>query len=156
MARLNYQVLVLPYHTSTEHVEAGKVLYAVFRRKDSAIWQFIAGGGETGDTSILMSAQREAYEEAGIPLDAQYVQLETTCSIASECFNDAAVQWGKTCLVVKEYSFAVPVQNMNLTLSDEHTEYLWADYETAKSLLKYDSNRVALWELHNKLQMHLL
>ena len=30
------------------------------------IWQFIAGGGEEEDISIIESAKREAFEEAGI------------------------------------------------------------------------------------------
>ena len=62
MARARYQVLVIPYC-----ITDGQVRFCAFRRKDLDIWQFIAGGGEDEDASIIESARREAFEEAGIP-----------------------------------------------------------------------------------------
>jgi len=58
--------------------------------------------------------------------------------------------------VIPEYAFAVEVSDMKIRLSDEHTEYRWVDYQTAKSMLKYDSNKTALWELDNKLRSGFL
>ncbi len=61
--RAPYQVLVLPYKK-----EEDTIRYCIFRRSDMAdCWQFIAGGGETEDGSVLDSARREAFEEAQIP-----------------------------------------------------------------------------------------
>lgn len=56
MARAKYQVLVIPYIIKNESIK-----YAVYHRSDMEIWQFIAGGGEDGETP-LQSAKREAYE----------------------------------------------------------------------------------------------
>ena len=58
MARARYQVLVIPYC-----ITDGQVRFCAFRRKDLDIWQFIAGGGEDEDASIIESARREAFED---------------------------------------------------------------------------------------------
>lgn len=152
--RLPYQVLVLPYSISGH--DERSVLYALFRRRDSSVWQFVAGGGEAGDANPVETARREAWEEAQIPPALKYTRLETTCSIAASCFKDAAALWGEDRFVISEYSFAVLVQKTDLTLSEEHTEYIWANYETAVQMLHYDSNRVALYELDGRLRAGLL
>lgn len=144
MSRVKYQVLVLPYSIQDKTIK-----YCIFKRKDLNIWQFIAGGGENDDTSILESAKREAFEEADINKENKYVALETQCSISTECFPKARLEWGEECLVIPEYTFAVEVKNTDLKLSSEHTEYKWVDYQSASMMLKYDSNKVALWELDN-------
>ncbi len=143
--RAKYQVLVLPYKI------ADSISYCIFRRSDTDCWQFVAGGGETEDITVMASAKREAFEEAGIPMDAKLTQLETRCSISTECFRARAV-WGADCLVIPEYAFAVEMTG-DIQISDEHTEFLWVDYDTAMAKLRYDSNKVALWELDNKLRM---
>ena len=120
------------------------------------VWQFISGGGEDMDSSRLESAQREAFEEAGIPADSYFSPLETTCSISTECFPKMRPVWGEHCLVIPEYSFAVRIENQDLMLSHEHTDFEWLDYDTAVQRLRYDSNKVALWELDNKIRMCIL
>ncbi len=146
MARAKYQVLVIPYMVCDKAIR-----YALFHRSDMAIWQFVAGGGEDGETP-LQSAKREAFEEAGISPGNAYAPLETCCCISTEGFKKYRSLWGEECLVIPEYSFAVKLGGAELTLSGEHTAYEWVDYATAKQRLKYDSNRVALWELDNKLK----
>ena len=79
MARARYQVLVIPYC-----ITDGQVRFCAFRRKDLDIWQFIAGGGEDEDASIIESARREAFEEAGIPVTCSYSPLDTCCSIPAD------------------------------------------------------------------------
>lgn len=108
------------------------------------LWQFIAGGGEAEDASVLDSAKREAYEEAGIPTDSFFTRLDTCCSIPANCFKNAEALWGRECLIVPEYTFGVQLEDASPTLSREHTEYAWLDYESACARLKYDSNRTAL------------
>jgi len=151
MARAKYQVLVIPYF-----IEKNIVKYCIFYRGDMNIWQFIAGGGEEEDTSALITAKREAYEEANIDIDCKYIALDTQSSIPTYCFKDARKNWGEACLVIPEYSFAVMLEKTNLTLSHEHTKYEWVDYETAVKRLKYDSNRTALWELESKIKLGLI
>ncbi|MCE5234633.1 MAG: NUDIX pyrophosphatase [Eubacteriales bacterium] len=147
MARAKYQVLVIPYM-----IRDNAIKYAVFHRSDIEIWQFIAGGGEDGETPI-QSAKREAFEEAGILPDTTYASLETRCCISTESFKEYRKLWGEHCLVIPEYSFAVNAGNVELKLSKEHTAYEWVDYATAKQRLRFDSNKVALWELDNKIKM---
>jgi len=150
MGRAKYQVLVIPYI-----IQDNIKKYAIFHRSDMQIWQFISGGGEDGETP-LQSAKREAFEEAGISADNQYYSLETCCSISTDCFNAHRKIWGVECLVIPEYAFAVNVRTDEMKLSDEHTNYEWLDYEKAKQKLRYDSNKVALWEVDNKIKMGLL
>ena len=151
MARAKYQVLVIPYRRTGDGVQ-----YCIMKRSDMEdCWQFVAGGGEEEDESPMISAKREAEEEAGIPFDAHYTQLETTCSISSEHFPARKI-WGDHVLVIPEYCFAVELNGQDIQLSDEHTSFQWVDYETAKPKLQYDSNKVALWELDNRIRLGML
>ena len=84
LARAKYQVLVIPYH-----IENGNVKYCIFKRNDMKVWQFIAGGGEDEDETIIISAKREAYEEANIGMDCKYSVLDTQNSIPTYCFKEA-------------------------------------------------------------------
>ena len=152
MARAKYQVLVIPYVQTTDGV-----LYCIFKRSDmDNCWQFVAGGGEEEDVTPLVSAKREAFEEAAIPFDARFTQLETTSSISTEHFPKARQIWGESILVVPEYCFAAQLTNKNICLSSEHTRFAWVDYDTAMQRLQYDSNKVALWELDNKIKSGVL
>ena len=152
MARAKYQVLVIPYKKTEDGV-----LYCVFKRSDIAdCWQFIAGGGEDEDTTPLDSAKREACEEAGIPRELHFSELEATCSISTECFKNYRHLWGEDCLVIPEHSFAVELKNVEIALSHEHGCFEWVDYVTARQRLRYDSNKTALWELDNKLRMGII
>lgn len=114
------------------------------------VWQFIVGGGQDGEIP-LKSVKPEAYEEAGILLDNKYYSLETCCSISTECFKAHRSIQAEDCLVIPEYTFAVNVRGDAMKLSNEYI-----DYETAKQKLRYDSNKVALWEVDTKIKRGLL
>ncbi|MFA7157277.1 MAG: NUDIX domain-containing protein [Bacilli bacterium] len=147
MPRAKYQVLVIPYCMENEQIK-----YCLFHRSDMDVWQFIAGGGEEEDDTILTSAKREAYEEASICFDNDYMKLDSVCSIPANCFKDAKTLWGKDCYVIPEYCFGVRLDKKEISISSEHTEYEWSDYQSAVKKLKYDSNKTALWELHCRLK----
>lgn len=151
MPRAKYQVLIIPYC-----LKNNATYFCVFRRSDMHAWQFIAGGGEDCDDSILESAKRESFEEAGIPAASTYSKLDTCCSIPTNCFQNARTLWGRDCLVIPEYAFAVKIEHPTLQLSREHTECRWLPYEDAYALLKYDSNRTALWELNQRIHLGML
>ena len=119
-------------------------------------WQFVAGGGEDEDKAPLVSAQREAFEEARISSNLNFTEIETKCSIATECFKYARTLWGADCLVIPEYCFAVKLQSEDVSISREHGYFEWVDYLTAKERPKYDSNKVALWELDNKIKLGII
>lgn len=142
--RAPFQVLVIPY----KFVE-NDILYGIFLRKDMKIWQAISGGGEDSETPIE-AARRESNEEANISYNAEYINLDSVCSIPVENVT-GKFTWGEDVYVVKEYTFGVNVTNENVVLSHEHDELRWLKYDEAKNMLKYDSNVTALWELNKRL-----
>ena len=140
--RALFQVLVIPFHRSES-----TLTFAVLGRSDADYWQFVAGGGEDGETPI-QAAQRETKEEVGITGDL--TQLDSLSTVPKDSFA-AADSWGENVYVIPEHCFAVHASNADICLSPEHTEFQWLSYEQAYRLLKWDSNRNALWELNQRL-----
>jgi dATP pyrophosphohydrolase len=58
--------------------------------------------------------------------------------------------------VLPTYAFAVDCSTIPLRLSAEHTGFEWIEYERAYELLRWESNRVALWELNQRLSQGLM
>ena len=52
--------------------------------------------------------------------------------------------------------FAVEMKCEDISISHEHGCFEWVDYSTAKERLRYDSNKVALWELDNKIRLNMI
>ena len=146
MARQPLQVLVIPFRESEE---AG-YQFAVLHRADDSMWQFIAGGAEEGETAE-QAARREATEEAGISEGARFLRLHSRASVPRTAFCPTE-HWPKDLLVVPEFSFSVEVSDQELELSHEHDKIRWLSFEDATRLLTWDSNRVALWELNERLK----
>lgn len=144
--RAPYQVLVIPYKVTN-----GECEYAIFSRSDMACWQWIAGGGEDFDATIMDSARREAFEEAQIPMSCELMALESMTTIPVE-FCAGGFRWGKDVFVVPEHSFAIEITDERLEISSEHKAFKWVTYDEAMKLLKYDSNKSALWELNIRLK----
>ena len=146
MTRSPLQILVFPYKFSKNK----EVLFCLFKRNLEAggYWQGIAGGGENAETP-LEAAKRESYEEAGIPLNYKYMQLDSIITIP--VVNILGFLWGENTLVIPEYSFAVELVDEKISLSNEHTEYRWFDYSNAIQKLHWDSNKNSLWELNHRL-----
>ena len=135
-----YQILSIPYR-----IVDGTPLFCIFRRRDSDYWQFIAGGGENGETPIE-AAIRETREEIGVELK-NIKQLTCIAYVPAEVIAESKRQhWDKNTYVIPEYSFAFECDS-ELTLSNEHTEYKWLTYNEARKLLKWDSNKVAMYEI---------
>lgn len=142
--RAPFQILAIPY----KMVE-GLPLYCVFRRANFDQWQFIAGGGEQGE-SPREAARREILEEAGVqPLLIK--QLVSMSYIPASVISlKHRKHWREWTYVIPEYTFAFEC-NDDIKLSEEHTEFLWLEYDSALEKLKWDSNRTALYELNCKL-----
>lgn len=138
-----FQILVIPFRRTAEGPQ-----FAVLKRKDADCWQFVAGGGESGESPV-QAAQRETSEEVGITADL--IALDSIATIPKHLFA-AAQSWGADVYVIPEHCFAVNAGDAALTLSAEHTELQWASYERARDLLNWDSNRNALWELNERLK----
>jgi len=144
VSRAPFQVLVIPYRPTLHGL-----LYALFRRTqaDGGYWQAIAGGGEDAETP-LEAARREAYEEAGIHVDSEFLPLASVSTIP---VVHMGFKWGPDVLVVPEHTFGVRADTPEITISHEHVEYRWLPYREAYDILHWDSNRSALWELNHRL-----
>jgi dATP pyrophosphohydrolase len=139
------QILVLPFRKINGDFE-----FAVFKRADASFWQGIAGGAEDDETPIK-AAVRESYEEAGIPLNSEFHHLQFKANVPVSEFA-ASKYWPKDLYVVPEHYFAVECDGIDIVISHEHTEFKWTSYDEAINLLKWDSNKTALWELNERLK----
>lgn len=140
-----YQILSIPYR-----IVDGTLLFCIFRRADSSYWQFIAGGGENGETPIE-AAKRETIEEMGVE-PKNIKQLTCIAYVPAEVVAESRRQhWDKNTYVIPEYSFAFECDS-DPTLSLEHIEYKWLTYDEARKLLKWDSNKVAMYEIKTLLE----
>ena len=148
--RLPKQVLVIPYRIINEKVE-----YCIFRRKDMPVWQWISGGVEDTDVDILAAVKRELYEETSISNNINIIELEGFTKIPVVNIVKR-FKWGEDVFYSEEYSFAVNIDKRKIEISQEHSEYRWASYDEAKTLLKYDSNKNALWELNEKIKRGII
>ncbi len=146
MSRAKFQVLIIPFRI----VENGVPEFAITKRSDMDIWQFLSGGGEDDETP-LQAAKREANEEGDIPYEYEVLELDSMASIPAIIFA-AHKEWGNNIYVVPEYSFAVEIKDKDLALSSEHTELQWLKYRDASEKLTYDSNKTALWELNERIK----
>lgn len=146
MARAPFNVLVFPYRKAGDD----EFKYALLKRSDAGFWQGISGGGEDDETP-LEAAKRETYEEAGIPSDSSFIQLDTVEPVPVTEFRDSYL-WGGDVYVIPQYCFGVLVEDSGLVLSREHTEYRWLMYEEAHRMLEFDGNKIALWELDKRLR----
>lgn len=59
-------------------------------------------------------------------------------------------------LVIPEYCFAVEIVENNILLSKEHSEYKWASIKYAQTILFWDSNKTALFELEERIKSNNL
>jgi dATP pyrophosphohydrolase len=148
MTRAKFQVLIIPYRMS----KTGQAEFALTRRSDMNVWQFLSGGGE-GTETPTQAAKREANEEGGIPYSSHLVKLDSIASIPANAFK-ACAEWGSEVYVIPEYSFGVNLDKEDLTLSREHCKMKWLTYKDCVSQLEWDSNKVALRELHERITSH--
>jgi dATP pyrophosphohydrolase len=143
--RSPFQILVIPFKKNINQIKV-----AIFKRKDSLNWQFIAGGGEKNET-FLEAAKRESYEEANIKSSLPFFKLSTISSIPKNNFKDYH-NWNNNIYVIPEYCFAVEIVGNNILLSKEHSEYKWVSIKEAQTILCWDSNKTALWELEERIK----
>ncbi len=143
--RAPYQVLVIPFSIGLHGAE-----FAALKRADDGKWQAIAGGGEAGE-SPAQTALREAIEEFGLETTSPLYRLQATASIPREYFAGRA-SWPTDLYVIPEHAFAVQCNRSQVRLSVEHVACEWGTYEHIHELLHWESNKVALWELSERLK----
>ena len=145
--RSPFQILVLPFRCAPNGVWE----FAAFRCADSGFWQFIAGGGEDGELP-LTAARREAGEEAGLPDTTSFYPLQSMSTVPVIEFPAHTNRWiSEGIYVVPEHAFAAKADGIVIRLSGEHTEFRWGTEADTLALLRWDSNRNALWELSQRL-----
>jgi len=146
MARAPFQVLVYACYPTQD----SEFAYLLLKRSDEGWWQGIAGGGEGSETP-LEAAKRETLEETGIPRDSRFLQLITVLPIPAAEFRYSHLLGREVC-VIPQYCFGVLPKEKKIVLSSEHTDYKWLMYEEAYRLMKYEDNKIALWELDKRLK----
>jgi len=151
MPRAPIQSIVLPFRTKNETPE-----YAIFQRtvESGGFWQFISGGAEDDETPTE-AARREMSEEAGLKGNLPLYRLESMTTIPVVNVR-GRLEWGENHLNLPEYSFGVRLDLETIQISHEHTAFRWSSFEEAWNLLKWDSNKNALWELNYRLLHSLL
>lgn len=138
--RAPFQILAVPYRFIK-----GELRFCVFRRTGSDVWQFVAGGGENNEKPI-QAAQREIKEETGVTAE-KLTELKSVAFVPTEIVaENIRTHWDKNIFVIPEYSFAFEC-NADPTISREHSEYKWLPYNDVRKLLKWDSNKVAMYEI---------
>lgn len=75
--------------------------------------------------------------------------LDSVCTIP--VVQVGGFLWGNDIVAIPEHCFGVEIVVPALILSKEHVEYRWTDYEAARSPLRWESNKNALWELDYRL-----
>jgi dihydroneopterin triphosphate diphosphatase len=144
MARKPIQVLAIPFRRHGSDFE-----YCVFRRADDASWQFVAGGLE-GDEEPIEAAKRECLEEAGLSPSSRIIALDSVASVPAIVFREWKT-WPAGTYVVNELTFGIEATGQEIKIGHEHTDFRWLQFHEASTLLRWDSNRTALWELSQRL-----
>jgi len=145
MARAPFQILVLPFRVNGADVFE----YALFKRSDESYWQGIAGGGEDSEAA-LAAAKREAFEEAQISPATPFFALQTMPMVPVFHFQ-ARDHWPKDLYVIPNFCYAADCSSIAFALSDEHSEYKWMRYDHGYDALRWEDNKIALWELDQRL-----
>lgn len=130
--------------------------YAIFQREDMPFcWQGICGGLEDNET-IEEGARREIFEEAGTDQHLPLYSLENISYLPDNIFSDSArLNWGENIVVVPMYFFAMPY-NGQIKLSEEHIDVKWLSYDDAYNLIYYCDQKIALYELNEKLLRNII
>ncbi len=143
-----FQILAVPYR-----ICAGAPQFCVLHRADGDIWQFVAGGGEDGE-SPSAAAVREIREETGA-VPARVHRLTGMAYVPAEVIAAAhRAHWPPDTIVIPEYAFSFECADP--ILSREHDRFAWLPYDDARRILRWDSNKVAMYETLRRLEVNRL
>ncbi len=145
--RQPWNVLVYLYRIHYDTPE-----YLLLKRSDDGIWQGAAGGGEAGENP-LEAASRELSEETGAIPDSGINRLDTISYMEKTLFQDNE-KWDRDIYVIPMYYFYAEYNGEVMT-SHEHTDSGWFRYDEAMNKLFWHDNKVALWELNERLKKNV-
>ena len=136
--RAPFQVLVLLYRQKNTEID-----FLILKRSDDLYWQFISGGGEDSEKP-KEAALRETNEEVGVKNISLFkLKSKTNISVEHVC----GFAWGKDILLIPEFVFLAKIAfDTEIIISEEHIDFRWVKYNEALRILKWDSNKTALWE----------
>ena len=123
--------------------------FAIFKKRSENHWQALSGSvltGESTDTAVV----RYGLDALGISSDAKYFKLDSRAMIPFEYASDE--DWEKEVFVIPEDCFAILIDGSDLLLSEEIEDIKWLEYKNAIEMVKWDSNKTALWELNFRLK----
>ena len=107
--------------------------------EDGDFWQPMTGTLEINET-IPQCRIRELHEETGI---------DEVVSITDEIYR---FSWQKKDYTVVEMVYGVEVSHQDVTLSQEHTEYRWCNFDETMQVLEKENNKKAFLKAGNFLQ----
>ena len=123
--------------------ENDKIEYLIIKRckADGGFWQGVTGTLEEGE-KLKDCLVREIKEELGITEIKNISELKQT------------IQWAKKSgFMITEYVFSVELdRNSKVTLSCEHDDYKWCDFEKAYDMLGKDNNKNTLKIMNEELE----
>jgi len=108
--------------------------YLILKRSeiDGGYWQPVVGTVKE-EESIIQCMLREIEEEAGI---------NDVIQVSKQLYN---FSWERENQVYLEFVYAIEIdEKTSITLSEEHDEYLWLNYEDAVEKVKYESNKKSI------------
>lgn len=151
MARQPKQIHIFLYRR-----RQGQWEYAIFQRSDlQTCWQGVCGGLEDAET-FEEGARRELFEEAGIGEPLPMYPMECVSFIPTGIFSPRTRErWGKDVVVIPMHYYAMPYDGP-IKLSEEHTDVQWLPYRQAYKRLYFEDQRIALYELNERLLRGLL
>lgn len=111
----------------------------------SGYWQPVCGGVES-DESLFSAVHREIKEETGINEVLEITDLETQF-MYKETKNNVPMQ-------MEDYCFAVELTHkIPITLSSEHTEYLWLSSNLVSQYFTWELGLSAFEKLLKKINI---
>jgi dihydroneopterin triphosphate diphosphatase len=121
-----------------------EILYLLLKRSDyrNPCWQGVTGAPFPQE-ALVDAAKREVFEETGLTIK----KIEQT----DYSFSYPIPGWHRwrfepETKIIEEYVFSAKLDNIsdNIRLSDEHCDFKWIDFQTAISLLSWETNKEAL------------
>ena len=113
---------------------------------DGGFWQPITGTLESNE-SLSDCIYRELKEEISIG-------KEEVLNLSDMFFS---FTWNKGEVLISEYVFGAELKNEHeITLSDEHEDYMWCDFNEAVNMLEKDNNKMAYKIFKESLEKLLL